>query len=181
MKNFLLKLDEVKNRGFTLVETLVAIAVLILVISGAFTAAQTGISTANYAKNQIIAFYLAGEGVEQIRNMRDENGLNSRHWLTGIALDSADPCYFGKACKVDSITNTVSSCPGGENSCPNLRHDSTTGFYGYDNSWDDSGFRREIILSRINDDEISILVTVSWSKGVINRQFKIRENIFNWQ
>ncbi|MDB5266942.1 MAG: seg [Parcubacteria group bacterium] len=174
------------HKGFTLVETLVAISVLVLAITGAFTAAQNGINSSIFSKDQIIAFYLAAEGVEQIRNIRDEDTLTSQNWLTGIAADPSDPCYFGKACTVDTVNTGVNNglavCPSGPGTCPALKEDPVTGFYGYTSSWPDTTFRREITLTQIvQDHEVAITVTVYWSKGVVNRQFRVRENILNWQ
>ena len=170
-----------KNTGFTIVESLVAIAILVFIIIGASSAIQTGISSYIFSKDQIIAFYLAQEGFEQIRNTRDENSLKNQHWLTGLALDTSDPCFFGNACIVDPVnTNTPTRCSSVGN-CPVLRQNATTGFFGYDSLWPATIFRREIVLTQINSEEISIQVTVNWSKGIVNRQFKARENILNWQ
>ncbi|KKT14523.1 MAG: hypothetical protein UW83_C0046G0007 [Parcubacteria group bacterium GW2011_GWD1_44_9] len=171
-----------KDKGFTIVESLVAIAILVLVITGTASAIQTGISSYIFSKNQIIAFYLAQEGFEQIRNMRDENGLKSQDWLTGISANSSDPCYFGNACIIDPvISNVPTRCSAGPGNCPVLRQDASTGFFGYESSWTAVIFRREIVLTQINANEVSILVTVDWSKGLVNRQFRARENILNWQ
>ena len=157
-----------------------ALTVLSLAIIGATSAVQTGISSYIFSKDQIIAFYLAQEGIEQIRNIRDENRINNRNWLFGIASNSSDPCYFGQACTVSPVESSVPTRCSSPGSCPNLRQDSTTGFFGYNSGWSETTFKREIELTSINTDEVSILVTVSWSKGVANRQFKARENIFNW-
>lgn len=172
------------TEGFTLVETLVAIAILVAAVVGASTAAQSGISLAIFSRDQVVAFYLAQEGIEQIRNMRDENGLNGRNWLSGISEVASDPCYFGKTCKVDALSSSgtfVSSCSGGAGSCPVLKQDPETGFFGYTSSWTDTNFKREIQLTQINATEVSMLVTITWNKGVINREFRARENILNWQ
>lgn len=170
------------TKGFTIVESLVAIAILVLAITGAIGAIQTGISSYIFSKDQVIAFYLAQEGFEQLRNIRDENGLKNQNWLSGISANSSDPCFFGNVCIVDPIGSSVPTrCNGGSGSCPVLRQDASTGFFGYDSSWPATIFRREIILTEINANEISILVTVDWSKGIINRQFRARENILNWQ
>jgi prepilin-type N-terminal cleavage/methylation domain-containing protein len=168
------------QKGFTLVETLVAIALLIVVITGAYTAAQAGLSGAILSKEEVAAFYLAQEGVEEIRNLRDNNGLAGSNWLTGIAQQATDNCFYGKACYVDATTNTVSTCSTPE-SCPTMRQDSVTGLYGYNSSWDLSPFTRTITLTQINSEEVSVLVTVTWSKGALNRSFHVRENILNWQ
>ncbi|MDP3763113.1 MAG: prepilin-type N-terminal cleavage/methylation domain-containing protein [bacterium] len=171
-----------KNKGFTIVESLVAITILVLAVIGATSAIQTGISSYIFSKNQILAFYLAQEGFEQIRNIRDENGLKNQNWLTGISADTSDPCFFGNACTVDPIGSSVPTrCNSGPGTCPVLRQNTSTGFFGYDPISPATIFRREIILTQINANEISILVTVNWSKGIINRQFKARENILNWQ
>lgn len=168
-----------KNKGFTIIETLVAIAVLVTAITGAMSAVQTGISSYTFSKDQITAFYLAQEAVEQIRNMRDENRLNNRHWLSGISQNSSDPCYFGSACMVEPIvTSAATRCAS---TCPVLRQSPVSGLYGYNSSWTATKFQRQIVLTSVGNDEIAVTVTVDWSKGGSTRQFKARENLFNWQ
>src|SRR3989344_1002071 len=121
-----------KVEGFTLIESLVAISILVAVITGTTKAIQTGISSYIFSKDQIIAFYLAQEGFEQLRNIRDENSLNDRNWLSGITQNSSDPCWFGQACSVSPIeSSALTRCSGGPGSCPKLRQDSATGFFGY--------------------------------------------------
>lgn len=170
------------KRGFTLIETLIAISILVLAVTGAFAAAQNGLSSASFSKDQIVAFYLAEEGVEEVRNLRDQNGLASTGWLNGIAASPTDPCYFGNACMIDAVANTISRCDNG--SCPVLKQDPVDGFFGYDSSWNNSPFSREIRVTKItpsNNHEVAVTVTVTWSKGVLSRQFKATENIFDWQ
>src|SRR3989344_61506 len=172
-----------KVEGFTLIESLVAISILVAVITGTTKAIQTGISSYIFSKDQIIAFYLAQEGFEQIRNIRDENSLNNRNWLTGLSAVSSDPCWFGpspaqKACRVapaDPVNGNVAIECGAPGSCPVLLQNVSSGFFGYgynDISWKATVFKREIMLTQINSDEISVSVTVNWSKGIVNRQFK---------
>jgi type II secretory pathway pseudopilin PulG len=171
------------NRGFTIIESLVAITILMMVIIGVSSAVQTALSSNILSKEQVIAFYLAQEGAEQIRNMRDNNGIvGINDWLTGIASVSSDPCYFGKACMIDVTTNTINECPG-PSSCPVLRQDLVRGYYGYDPTWTPTIYERVITLSQVpgSSKEIIIFVTVKWSKGLIDRQFSIRSNIINWQ
>ena len=156
--------------------------ILVSVITGVAAAVQTGISSYIFSKDQVIAFYLAQEGFEQIRNLRDENSINGLNWLTGISVSAADPCYFGQACTIDPVAGTAPQrCASGPGNCPFLRQDTTTGFYGYNAGWPATIFRREIVLTQISVTEISIVVTVNWSKGVASRQFKAKENLLNWQ
>src|SRR3989344_1898560 len=113
-----------KTKGFTIVESLVAIAVLIVVLSGVMGVAQSSISSYIFSKDQIIAFYLAQEGFEQIRNIRDENHLKNQNWLTGLSQSLSDPCAVGNACIVDTVASAVPvRCTGGIGNCPVLRQD----------------------------------------------------------
>lgn len=174
-----------RNGGFTIIETLVAVLIVVTAVTAAASAVQSGLSSYIFSKDQIISFYLAQEGFEHIRTLRDGNRINNRHWLSGIAETTADPCYFGKYCYVTNVESWQPlSCPGGAGSCPLLRYGNNVGsgvsFYGYTSSWPETIFRREITLTRINDDEVAVTVTVNWSKGSVNRQFKARENLFNW-
>ena len=170
------------ERGFTIIESLVAIAILVTVIIGATSAAQSGLSSYIFSKDQVAAFHLAQEGFEQIRNLRDENWLSGANWLTGIADTLSDPCYFGNACTVSPVeTSLPARCASGPGACPKLRQDSETGFFGYNSSWPETIFTREIVFDSINENEVAVTVTIRWSKGIIDREFRARENLFNWQ
>lgn len=176
------------KRGFTILESIVAILVLSLSISGVFSAVQQSLSQTTIAKDEVRAFYLAQEAVELIRNKRDANRLSSINgpmvtWLSGIAAVANDPCYFGKTCRVDATGpggTYLYSCGGGWGSCDVLRQNATTFLYGYDGSWPATNFKREIQLEQINTDEVSVTVRVSWDKGIISREFKAKTSLFNW-
>jgi hypothetical protein len=119
--------------------------------------------------------------MEQVRNMRDENGINGRNWLQGISENGADPCAFGKVCMADVLNNTLSECAGGAGNCPLIKQDTTSGLYGYNSSWPDTAFRREIKLTSVSANEVSVEVKVSWTRGLLSNQFTATENILNWQ
>src|SRR3989338_1736354 len=76
MKSFLKKNNKL-NRAFTLVETLIAISIFSISVLALMSVLGQGISNTNYAKQKILASYLAQEGVEYIRNMRDTYVLYS--------------------------------------------------------------------------------------------------------
>jgi Tfp pilus assembly protein PilV len=59
------------SKGFTLVETLVSISIFTVSILGLLSILSQGISDTGYAKQKMIAAYLAQEGIEYVRNMRD--------------------------------------------------------------------------------------------------------------
>src|SRR3989344_6315966 len=57
--------------GFTLVETLVAISIFTTSILGLMSVLASSISSSDLVKQKIIASYLAQEGIEYVRSMRD--------------------------------------------------------------------------------------------------------------
>lgn len=163
-----------RQGGFTLIEALVAIAILTISIAGPITIASKGISSAIFARDQITAFYLAQEAVEFIRNKRDENNIIGNGWIDGLS-DCLDD---EKVCIIDSKNNTINECVGGV--CPVLKYDDDTGFYSYDLGGEDSKFTREIRITTINDNEVAITTTLSWTTGSITKSFTVREHILDW-
>jgi type II secretory pathway pseudopilin PulG len=74
-----------KYSGQTLIETLVALFILIMGISAAVGMAIYAFGTSSAVVKQIVATGLAREGVEAVRNMRDTN------WLKQTTIDT--DCY----------------------------------------------------------------------------------------
>src|SRR3989338_8997519 len=72
-------------RGFTLVETVVALAVITGALVGPFLLSSRSIFTARHAKSRLIAANLAQEGIQIIRSYRDNNVLADAPWDTGLA------------------------------------------------------------------------------------------------
>ena len=60
-----------KQSGFSLVETLVAITILLIVIVGPMTLVVSSVRSTAYANDQVIASFLAQEGIEIVQAARD--------------------------------------------------------------------------------------------------------------
>lgn len=77
-------------KGFTLIEIVVAIFLLTVGTVGAFSLIQQTIAFTSIASSQLTATYMAQEGIEIIRNIRDTNYLEkttnpSVTWDEGIS------------------------------------------------------------------------------------------------
>jgi len=167
------------SRGFSLIETLVAISVLMLAVVGPLSIASRGLISAQYARDQITAFHLAREATELVRNKRDTNMLHPiatpADWLNGL-----DSCRGSNICKVDPLTGIFSVCTG--SSCSALLKSSTTGVYGYGFGWEETPFTRNItIRDVVHGEEIVVEVEVLWQTGVMTKSFVITEHFFNWK
>lgn len=163
------------SSGFSIIEALVAISILTVSIAGPMTIAQRGISTANLAKDQITAFFLAQEVIESIRAQRETNILSDLTWMNGLTQ------CIGSYCSFDNVGSPSFNTCIGEGLCEDLKYDRSSGFYGYEAGWEDTVFNREFIMTQLSNNEISINVKVSWVSGKINRNINVHETMFNWQ
>ena len=66
-----------KKTGFTLLETLVAITLLTIAIVAPMSLTTQALGSAYYARDQITASYLAQEGLEAVRSVRDANIISN--------------------------------------------------------------------------------------------------------
>jgi prepilin-type N-terminal cleavage/methylation domain-containing protein len=86
MKRFY-SLQHHKNNGFTLIETLVSVAIITLAILGPLTVAITSASYAKNSKDVIVATYLAHEGIELVRYERDAIYVECQSSVTTCATN----------------------------------------------------------------------------------------------
>ncbi len=63
------------KRGFTLIETLVAVSLLVIAIVAPMSLVSQALTTAYYARDQVAAYSLAQDGIESVRAVRDGNLL----------------------------------------------------------------------------------------------------------
>lgn len=194
------------SRGFTLIETFVAITILITAVAGPLTIASKGLQSAVLAKDQLTASFLAQEGIEFIRERRDTNCLQlhctdlstgdavANIWLTShssfnsTADQGLNTCRTdlngNMSCQVDAVNDIITAC--GASGCDPLYYDDsiggpTSGFYTYDTSKTRTSFVRSIQITPITSVEAMVVSTVTWKTGPFTRQIVVSEIIYDWQ
>ena len=183
--------------GFTIIETLVAIAILALSVTGPMALAERGLVAARAAGQEVVAFYLAQEAFEFIKNVRDGNvltGGGGESWLNGL-----NRCMESAGCGVDATAEKkeeqIVSCDDDNNDCmlskhlgTPLAHEHLKGLYGYpqergkkSGDSEETSFKRKAFVTKINDTEINVLVSISWNPGAGGeRTVTIGGNMLNW-
>lgn len=180
------------SRGFTLVETLVAITILMMAIVGPYYAIQQAVNASYTARDQLIAASLAQEGVEYIHSIRDNNYIyNSslacqpngcRSWLAGLdgsngSTASAANCFTATGCMVDPTQNTAVTCAAG--GCQPL-YLSGTYVYNQAGSGAPTRFTRTVTLTSVSGTEVAVTVTVSWITEHTPHKVIVTEHLNDW-
>ncbi len=172
-----------KEKGFTLAEVVIVIAILsfgVVLVYGAFSMMRA--LTFNISARTSAA-YLAVEGLEIVKNIRDNNLLALARdtsppnfsWSSGLL---GDPCQ--KGCQADYKTKNGGQFAPYANSFLGLNND---GFYSYDKGGMPTAFKRKITTSPVlgTSDQIKVSVSVTWSyKGQMS-EFNVSEFLYNWK
>lgn len=168
-----------KKAGFTIIETLVAITILMIAIAGPLTVAHKGLTAAVFSRNQMIASYLAQDAMEYVKNKRDSNLNAGLNWVDGLGSNCINPDY----CKIDTITNEITPASGisllyigtALDSYGNTIH----GYTHNSSSNSPTPFSRKIQLVPNSADEYKVKVVVSWKDGAIPNDVTLVSTIFN--
>ena len=205
MKKEKVKLNN-RTFGFTLVEALVAISILMIAIASPMTLVQKGLSTATLSKDQMIAAFLAQDAIEAVKNIRDQIAISqtSGDWLGApLSLCVCSPAT-GQNCNFDVLTDlkfcqidTTSSdwikgvLPVSDQGPLKIFSDSEGKFlrYGYNNTDEnsiktDSKFYRFINIKKdptaTNSNEAVVSVRVSWVSPQGLQKIDVQDFIYNY-
>jgi len=181
------------SSGFTIVETLVAIAILLMSISAPLTIAEKGLASAETARQEITAFYLAQEAMEYVRNVRDTNALSGlggqANWLQGL-----NQCTQSGGCGVDTTApppgQQITACNQNNDNCRLSQYTGNPnsplfGIFGHslpNDNWTATDFIRRIDIQEIqNSIEARVQITMTWKAGSLgSRTLILSESILNW-
>lgn len=155
------------QKGFTLVESMIAVGLLVTGVVGVLTLVSRSIGFSGLAFNRLTAANLAQEGIEVVRNIRDTNWINGLAWDNGLADGDYQLDYSSKP--------------------PLAAYDPAQTL-----SLDDNGYfnyaigkatvyQRKITIKHMGADQIQVKATVSWiGRGGGNFETIVEDRLFNW-
>lgn len=150
-----------KQKAFTLIETLVAISILMISIAGPLTVASKGYTSALDARNQSVAIYLAQEGLEYLSYQKDNKLWGD--WSPGVSFKDAAPeaaaCDFDNLCSFQGITENGNNIFG---ALP-------------------TGFSRIYYFTPHNDYQITASVRVTWNTALLNGSIQLDQVFTNYE
>lgn len=158
------------KKGFTIVELLLAISIAGIALMGLLGATPVMMYQIGYAKQKSTATYLAQEGVELIRNVRDSNLINrledpNVHWFDKLNGGGLSYQVDYKRIKDVLLGFDLDAYTGA------ILNINALGFFEY-GSGTPTSFKREIILQKVDaggtpllddDDYVDVKVIVYWS------------------
>jgi len=157
---------KIKNKGgFSIAEVMISSFVLVVGLTAIISLLIENIKQSSDVRSSIIASQLAQEGVELVRNIRDNNLVNRDDFLNNLPDSNEDDCIIDAVYGLNK-GNGPSTCGSYDTK---LYMNNSLGFYGHSGSTY-SGFRRKIIFSDYRDssgdgivDNFSIVSMVVWN------------------
>ena len=194
-----------KNKGFTLIETMIAVFILALALSTLLGLISRTLFLSRYANNDIVANYLMQETIDYIRNDRDTIAFQKLgdidggwdNFLSKYGYSTSNLCFTIRGCEIEpanTSTDNINICstPHADNfgtiDCKLLNYDETASnksFYTYQTAGKPSNFKRKITMAinpTINNpDELDVKVTVEWLNGKVVKSRSSTFSLLNWQ
>jgi len=151
-------------------EALVAIFLITTGVLGAMAVVNQTITFTQVTSSRLVAAYLAQEGIEIVRNIRDTNFLKIRKGEEGINWDTG-------------LTGCLGGCEADYNDLALISADRylkiDAGFYNYD-SGENTPFKRKITITPVGSDILKVSVEVSWQERGRAHQVTAQENLYQW-
>jgi len=177
MKKFIKKF----NSGFSIVESMVAIAVVTLAITSATSVVQNSFKSVQITRARIQAMYLASEAIEFGRNLRDSaivSGSTGNNF-SGSVNSFANECK-NDGCFVDVLSNINKYGKCNNDSCGDIYLTNTK--YTSDNSEGNKKtvFNRRVYTELSGDgQELKVNVTVSYTVRGFSEEIVLDSYLMN--
>jgi len=161
------------QKGFGALEVIIAIFIIVVGLLALFGMSSRYLKTANYLKMKLTASFLAQEGVEAVRYIREINS----EWGEWVWYDPSQRSVGSPPQNYIVQYNDSSFMPYLDNTP--LRLDN--GLYQY-STGANSSFYRTITLSKPNDDnEVKVEVEVKWQDSTGWQYVKAEDRLWNWR
>jgi len=157
------------SKGFTIIEVIVAMFILTTGILGTFSFISHYNEYSSLSVMRFTAAYLAQEGIEIVKNIRDGN------YLEGNLIDDWNQGFDTVGNREADYTSTTSlSAYSG-----NVLNVDNSGFYSY-NAGTASPFVRKIQIVSSNTTSTYISCQVTWTEKGRTHQVTAEEEIYSW-
>ena len=166
------------QNGFTIIESLVALAILSLSLMPMLVVVTMSSRIATSVKNNLVAAMLAQEGIEVVRAIRDTNWLNGRVFYIGLNEDAETGTTKDGLVQYDTADSLMPY-----DASAKLYVDNNSGIYSYDNNSGSSPtlFTRKISVTKISNAELKIISEITWNEPPRSKIISVEDHLFDWK
>jgi len=161
------------NQGFTLLEIAVAVFIVSFGIVGVLALIHYNMQAEQVSKRQLVASQLAQEGLELVRNRRDNNWLNDLAWGEGITNLSDNNFIVDYEGSFDESVDSL-------NEDGAKLYLNPQGFYDHQGSTS-TPYSRIINIKDIESDNFTLESTVQWSDQKGTHKYKAETELYDWR
>lgn len=154
------------KKAFSIIEVLTAVFVLSIGITAVLALMAGNVKNSINARDGIIASGLAQEGIELVRNIRDNNFISGK-----TAFESNFPSNSKDNCMIDKDSDDIEHCDNGNGEDRKLYYNESSGFYVHSSSNATSTkFRRRVIVEYDTwpDPTQAVITSMVWWDGNSN-------------
>jgi len=164
------------NRGFTLLEAILAVFVTAVGVLGAYGLSQQILAYSSLSNSNFTAAYLAKEGIEIVRNIRDSNWVEEAASGVDIAWD-----YSLDAGDYEVDYNAIlSSVSGNCLNLNNLKLETATGLFGYGAVGNQTKYKRKITIESLADGSLRVSSEVCWQEKGQTKSITAQDILYEW-
>lgn len=165
--------------GFTLVEALIGIAILVMAVLAPLTIAQSGIQGARVAQQQTTATFLAQEAIEQAKYQIAYNlNTSAADWLSGLTQCASADCEVYAPRTSGSGGTLFRTCSAG---CTVYLSAAGT-LYRSNIDGTPTPYKRAVRVTEVSAGrEAKITVTVTWTGSNGPRTYTVEDYAYRWR
>lgn len=163
------------QKGFTLIEFFVSLFIVLIGVLGTFSVIQTVSRYSSMDSSKLQAAYLAEEGLEVIRNIRDTNyvlgNIGEAAWVTNIGNETSYKLQAGSTRFPDYFCGDYLF----------LDDRNPPYYYQCTNFPNPQSLQREIMIEHdLGNGRMIVISKVTWEERGKKQELFIQENFYNW-
>ena len=183
------------DKGFSLIEVIICIGIISVGIVSIINLFNSVLKNEINNKNKLIALYLAEENIEIIRQLRDNDVLEGKSWLSFLTgsetkriislICNSDPCDFKDGWE-------IKNSGVGSSAFRKIFYDTEEKYYGQidyaigniPSNWQETKFKRWMTVDKgsgiegNNNDAVALTIHVSYADETL---VEISTYLYNWQ
>jgi len=163
------------NDGFSFIELLAVMFIVNVALVTLINMSMQAIQTERFNRNVLIAAQLAQEGIELVRNVRDND------WQAGVTPNTIFNSAIDGVYAMDYTFGPATVLTGDLNDNNSKLYLDARGYYSHDSTGTSTKFRRAISITTSGTASTTVASEVRFSDGITARNYKVETILYDWK